>query len=117
MGVHPLLLFAGLLIGAKFGGVWGALFAGPVVAIAYAMFEVFYDRYQRSSPHFPDMLPLAAAESAAESAPVAAPARRVSAPPVEVVSPGMLQQPIPQTQAAPEPAAGRSAEEPSLRDR
>ncbi|HET9110325.1 MAG TPA: AI-2E family transporter [Ktedonobacterales bacterium] len=58
MGVHPLLLFAGLLIGAKVGGVWGAFFAGPVVAIAYAMFEVFYDRYQRSSPHFPNKLPL-----------------------------------------------------------
>ncbi len=68
MGVHPLLLFAGLLIGAKEGGVWGAFFAGPVVAIAYAMFEVFYDRYQRSSPLFPDKEPLAGAEDTAESA-------------------------------------------------
>lgn len=58
MGVHPLLLFAGLLIGAKIGGIWGAFFAGPAVAIAYSMFEVFYDRYQRSSPLFPDMSPL-----------------------------------------------------------
>ncbi len=58
MGVHPLLLFAGLLIGAKVGGVWGAFFAGPVVAVAYSMFEVFYDRYQRSSPLFPDKRPL-----------------------------------------------------------
>lgn len=58
MGVHPLLLFAGLLIGAKVGGVWGAFFAGPVVAVAYSMFEVFYDRYQRSSPLFPNKLPL-----------------------------------------------------------
>jgi len=58
MGVHPLLLFAGLLIGAKVGGVWGAFFAGPAVAIAYSMFEVFYDRYQRSSPLFPNKPPL-----------------------------------------------------------
>lgn len=58
MGVHPLLLFAGLLIGAKEGGVWGAFFAGPVVAIAYSMFEIFYDRYQRSSPLFPDKGPI-----------------------------------------------------------
>jgi predicted PurR-regulated permease PerM len=58
MGVHPLMLFAGLLIGAKVGGVWGAFFAGPIVAIAYSMFEVYYDRYQRSSPLFPDKLPL-----------------------------------------------------------
>ncbi|HEX8983172.1 MAG TPA: AI-2E family transporter [Ktedonobacterales bacterium] len=60
MGVHPLILFAGLLLGAKVGGVWGAFFAGPIVAIAYSMFEVFYDRYQRSSPLFPDKLPIAA---------------------------------------------------------
>ncbi len=66
MGVHPLLLFAGLLIGAKVGGVWGAFFAGPVVAIAYAMFEVFYDRFQRSSPLFPNKLPL---DAKAEPAP------------------------------------------------
>ncbi|HEU5345516.1 MAG TPA: AI-2E family transporter [Ktedonobacterales bacterium] len=65
MGVHPLLLFAGLLIGAKLGGVWGAFFAGPIVAVAYAMFDVFYDRYQRASPHFPDKLPLAEEAAAA----------------------------------------------------
>ncbi|MDE3230635.1 MAG: AI-2E family transporter [Chloroflexota bacterium] len=64
MGVQPLLLFAGLLIGAKVGGVWGAFFAGPVVAIAYAMFDVFYDRYQRSSPHFPNKPPLPPADQA-----------------------------------------------------
>lgn len=58
MGVHPLLLFAGLLIGAKLGGVWGAFFAGPIVAVAYVMFDVFYDRYQRASPHFPNKQPL-----------------------------------------------------------
>lgn len=64
MGVHPLLLFAGLLLGAKVGGVWGAFFAGPIVAIAYSMFEVFYDRYQRSSPLFPDKLPLSPDDAA-----------------------------------------------------
>lgn len=64
MGVQPLLLFAGLLIGAKVGGVWGAFFAGPLVAIAYAMFDVFYERYQRSSPHFPNKPPLPPADEA-----------------------------------------------------
>ncbi len=57
MGIHPLLLFAGLLIGAKVGGVWGAFFAGPAAAILYSMFEVFYDRYQQSSPLFPNKPP------------------------------------------------------------
>jgi predicted PurR-regulated permease PerM len=69
MGVHPLLLFAGLLIGAKIGGVWGAFFAGPAVAIAYSMFEVFYDRYQRSSPHFPNKPPLPPADKDERDAP------------------------------------------------
>lgn len=54
MGVSPVLLIAALLIGAKEGGVWGAFFAGPIVAIAYAMFEVFYQRFRRSSSLFPD---------------------------------------------------------------
>jgi predicted PurR-regulated permease PerM len=54
LGVSPLLLIAALLIGAKEGGVWGAFFAGPVVAVAYAMFEVFYERFRRSSSLFPD---------------------------------------------------------------
>lgn len=52
MGVHPLLLFAGLLVGAKVGGVWGAFFAGPIVAVVYAMLRVYYDRFSQSSPLF-----------------------------------------------------------------
>lgn len=116
MGVHPLLLFAGLLIGAKVGGVWGAFFAGPVVAIAYAMFEVFYDRYQRSSPHFPDKLPLdAEAEPAPAVAPAVAHTQRPSAPAIEIASPNILQAPVAPVSAA-EASVGRLAEEPSLRD-
>jgi predicted PurR-regulated permease PerM len=52
MGIHPLLLFAALLIGAKFGGVWGAFFAGPIIAVAYAMARVYYERFSESSPLF-----------------------------------------------------------------
>ncbi len=54
MGISPILLIAALLIGAKEAGVWGAFFAGPIVAVAYAMFEVFYQRFRRSSSLFPD---------------------------------------------------------------
>jgi predicted PurR-regulated permease PerM len=53
MGVPTLVLFAALLMGAKQGGVWGAFFAGPVVAVGYAMFEVFYERFQFASDLFP----------------------------------------------------------------
>lgn len=53
MGIHPLLLFAALLIGAKLGGVWGAFFAGPIIAVALAMARLYYDRFAESSPLFP----------------------------------------------------------------
>jgi predicted PurR-regulated permease PerM len=55
LGVSPLLLIGALLIGAREGGVWGAFFAGPIVAIAYAMFEVFYQRFRRVSSLYPDV--------------------------------------------------------------
>jgi predicted PurR-regulated permease PerM len=112
MGVHPLLLFAGLLIGAKVGGVWGAFFAGPVVAIAYAMFEVFYDRYQRSSPHFPNKLPLdddAAEPTLAEPALAESRLRRPGAAPLATSGPSVAQ-PAAQTQVE------RAAEASSLRE-
>jgi hypothetical protein len=52
MNVPTLVLFAALLLGAGEGGVWGAFFAGPVVAVGYAMFEVFYERFSAGSPLF-----------------------------------------------------------------
>jgi predicted PurR-regulated permease PerM len=54
LGVSPLILIAALLLGARESGVWGAFFAGPIVAVAYAMFEVFYQRFRRSSALYPD---------------------------------------------------------------
>ncbi len=57
MGVHPLLLFAGLLIGAKLSGVWGAFFAGPIVAVMYAMLRTYYDRFAQTSPLFAQPAP------------------------------------------------------------
>lgn len=52
LGVHPLILFGALLIGAKVGGVWGAFFAGPLVGVAYAMLRVYYERFAIGSPLF-----------------------------------------------------------------
>ncbi|MGH2503281.1 MAG: AI-2E family transporter [Ktedonobacterales bacterium] len=52
MRVPTLILFAALLLGAGEGGVWGAFFAGPVVAVAYAILEVFYGRFSASSALF-----------------------------------------------------------------
>jgi predicted PurR-regulated permease PerM len=115
MGVHPLLLFAGLLIGAKLGGVWGAFFAGPIVAVAYVMFDVFYDRYQRSSPHFPDKQPLpdeGSADDADPQAPAAEEPEEREAPALAHATPLIA----PLSPAATQPAAPRPAEEVTLLD-
>jgi predicted PurR-regulated permease PerM len=52
LGVHPLILFGALLIGTKLGGVWGAFFAGPLVAVGYAMLRVYYERFAKTSSLF-----------------------------------------------------------------
>lgn len=52
LGVPTLVLFAALLLGAKEGGVWGAFFSAPVIGVAYAMFEVFYERWSSKSALF-----------------------------------------------------------------
>lgn len=52
LGVHPLILFAALLVGTKVGGVWGAFFAGPFVAVGYAMLRVYYERFVKVSSLF-----------------------------------------------------------------
>jgi predicted PurR-regulated permease PerM len=67
MGIHPLLLFAALLIGAKLGGVWGAFFAGPIIAVAYAMARVYYDRFSENSPLFEHRIPAVKTISQEES--------------------------------------------------
>jgi predicted PurR-regulated permease PerM len=66
LGISPLMLIAALLIGAREGGIWGAFFGGPIVAVAYAMFEVFFQRFRRSSSLFPDAPEVEEAEGQSE---------------------------------------------------
>ena len=42
IGLHPLLVFVGLLGGARVAGVWGALFGVPVVAVIAAMVSFYH---------------------------------------------------------------------------
>jgi predicted PurR-regulated permease PerM len=42
IGVHPLLVFLGILAGAKLAGVWGAVFGVPVVAVIVAMVTFYH---------------------------------------------------------------------------
>src|SRR6185437_13658887 len=69
LGVNPLILFAALLLGAKWGGVWGAFFAGPIVAVFVAIGVTFYDRFAQTSPLFePHTEPEGDDEASADSA-------------------------------------------------
>ena len=42
MGMHPLLVLLGLLLGAKLAGIWGAIFGVPVLGVALDMVDVIY---------------------------------------------------------------------------
>jgi predicted PurR-regulated permease PerM len=55
VGLHPLVLFAALLIGARASGAWGALFAVPVAAVLIAMLDTFFERFQQRSRLYPDV--------------------------------------------------------------
>ncbi len=44
LGLHPLLVFAAILLGAKIGGFWGAFFGIPIVGVIWAMIVFFYER-------------------------------------------------------------------------
>jgi predicted PurR-regulated permease PerM len=67
VGLHPLLLFAALLVGARESGAWGALFAVPVAAVLIAMLDTFFERFQQRSALYPDVQP--GATEPEESAP------------------------------------------------
>lgn len=57
VGIHPLLIFAALLLGIKVGGIWGVLFSIPVAAVIYAMGIYLYDRFVLGRPVDPQPTP------------------------------------------------------------
>lgn len=44
VGMHPLLVVLGLLLGAQFAGIWGALFGVPVFGVIVDTFDLAYRR-------------------------------------------------------------------------
>jgi predicted PurR-regulated permease PerM len=48
VGLHPLIVFAALLIGGRLAGIWGAVFGVPVAAVGYSMASYFFDPNRRS---------------------------------------------------------------------
>lgn len=58
LGLHPILLFVGLLVGVHIAGLWGALFGIPILAVIVIFVNRWVDIY---SPPEPDLEPVAAA--------------------------------------------------------
>ncbi|MEW5720386.1 MAG: AI-2E family transporter, partial [Chloroflexota bacterium] len=50
VGLHPLLVFAALLVSVKIAGFWGAFFGIPVAGVLWAMAVFFFERWQREHP-------------------------------------------------------------------
>lgn len=46
LGLHPLLVFAAILIGVRMGGFWGAFFGIPVAGVIWAMALFFFEQWQ-----------------------------------------------------------------------
>ncbi len=54
VGLHPIWLFAALLVGAKLVGVWGAFFAPPFAALLAVLLREVHARWAAHSPLFAD---------------------------------------------------------------
>jgi predicted PurR-regulated permease PerM len=50
VGIHPLLVFAAVLIGAQVAGGWGAIFGVPVAAMLFLLTRLFYQRVVLTTP-------------------------------------------------------------------
>ena len=50
VGLHPLLVFAALLVSIKVAGFWGAFFGIPVAGVLWAMAVFFFERWQTEHP-------------------------------------------------------------------
>jgi len=46
VGLHPLLIFAALLIGIRVAGIWGAFFGIPIAGVLWAMVNYVFQRWQ-----------------------------------------------------------------------
>ncbi|MBI3913760.1 MAG: AI-2E family transporter [Chloroflexi bacterium] len=46
LGLHPLMVFAAILVSIKVAGFWGAFFGIPIAGVLWAMFKFFYEQWQ-----------------------------------------------------------------------
>jgi predicted PurR-regulated permease PerM len=52
LGLHPILLFVGLLVGVQIAGLWGALFGIPILAVIVIFVNHWLDVYRPPDPEF-----------------------------------------------------------------
>jgi predicted PurR-regulated permease PerM len=50
LGLHPLLVFAAVLVGSRVGGALGAIFGVPAAAMLYLLIRTFYQRVVMFTP-------------------------------------------------------------------
>jgi predicted PurR-regulated permease PerM len=58
VGLHPVVIFAAVLVGARVGGAWGAIFGVPVAAMLYLLVRAFYQRVVMRMPLYRSGVPL-----------------------------------------------------------
>lgn len=55
LGLHPILLFLGLLVGVQLAGLWGALFGVPILAVIVILVNHWLDIYSPAEPELADV--------------------------------------------------------------
>jgi predicted PurR-regulated permease PerM len=55
LGLHPILLFLGLLVGVQIAGLWGALFGVPILAVIVILVNHWLDIYSPPEPDLADV--------------------------------------------------------------
>lgn len=68
IGLHPLLVFAALLLGGTVAGGWGVLFGIPVAGVVASITQFFYERARRTAIILPTDEPSPSVASAAPAA-------------------------------------------------
>lgn len=108
LGLHPLLVFAAVLVGSRIGGALGAIFGVPAAAMLYLLIRAFYQRVLILTPLYRKGAPLSAEAliPAPSPAGVSGNAGNLGAPPVS--GPAIDAPPMRAATGTPPPAARRS---------
>jgi predicted PurR-regulated permease PerM len=66
--VHPILIMAGVIVGASVGGILGAFMAAPIIATGRILSQYAYNKITGRSPFTPEVQPAAAETEVAPAA-------------------------------------------------